>query len=106
MAELEALRSTDPFMFYSIPADQINLASQHPEGGTNGGGNVVTRRRRISYETVDNGLGELFNDETFMQELSDLNQGANESSQEDIDYLSLLQSFFLDDSEEGSTDQN
>ena len=98
-------------MFYSIPADQINLASQHPEGSTNGGGNIVTRRRRISYETRDLGLDELLNDEDFMRELSNMNQelpetiqDTNGTSHDDIDYMSILESLVFDGKEDGSAE--
>ena len=95
-SDLALLRATDPFMFYSLPADQVNPATRQPDGSANAGNRstIVTRRRRISVETRDNGLDELMNDNDLMQELASATSAlAAAAPQEDLDFLSIMEAF-------------
>jgi hypothetical protein len=94
--ELDALRTSDPFMYYSIPMDQVDRwNSQGSEEEDTSGRLMVTRRSAVSVErhaipSIEELMRVLQQDPTAA---SSLNQDEDMSSHEDedFDYLDMLE---------------
>lgn len=95
-SELDALRTSDPFMYYSIPMDQVDRRnSQGSEEEETSGRLMVTRRSAVSVErhaipSIEELMRVLQQDPTAA---SSLNQDEDMSSHEDedFDYLDMLE---------------
>ena len=106
-SDLAALKKEDPFMFYSIPSVQkkvmegkrSELSSTYKAIAKES--TVVKRSRRIAFESIDNGMAELFalqdaHSPSFHQEIqAEEEQDHDESSdyKDSFDYDAFLEAF-------------